>query len=278
VSSAYLCRKLFLQMSGQDSSLALIRDTLSGTGDTVTRQVFASSAKAEWLLSPENGGTLLEKVPVFHPAWLFFYLLFLLGFFAWVRMYYGNIMSQTVQASTNFQVAVRMFKDKSLLQNQLDTILYVIYFLSMAYFLYFLEERKGMQPYGLQGVTLYLFNLALLTGIFISRVFLLNVLGSLFNQMTLFREYLYHIFIFNKLMGILILPMLLFVVYTRGILQEVVIWASLAGIGAVMIMRIIRGIAFSLKKDISIFYMFLYLCALEISPLVLLYRWLEGIL
>ena len=33
-----------------------------------------------------------------------------------------------------------------------------------------------------------------------------------------------------------------------------------------------------LKKDISIFYMFLYLCALEISPLVLLYRWLEGML
>lgn len=265
-------------MSGQDTSLLLIRDTLAGASDTITRQVFGSSAKAEWLLPPENGGILLEKVPVFHPAWLFFYLLFLLGFFAWVRMYYGNIMSQTVQASTNFQVAVRMFKDKSLLQNQLDTILYVIYFLSMAYFLYFLEERKGIQLYGLQGVTLYLFNLALLTGIFIGRVFLLNVLGSLFNQMTLFREYLYHIFIFNKLMGILILPMLLFVVYTRGIFQEVVIWASLAGIGAILIMRIIRGIAFSLKKDISIFYMFLYLCALEIVPLALLYRWLEGVL
>jgi hypothetical protein len=256
----------------------MLRDTLAGTGDTVSLQVFGSSAKADWLLAPEGGGVLLEKVPGFHPAWLFLYLFFLLGFFAWVRMYYGNIMSQTVQASTNFQVAVRKFKDKSQLQNQLDNILYVIYFLSMAYFLFFLEEKRSFQPYGMKGGALYMFNLALLTGVFIGRLFLVNLLGSLFNQLALFREYLYHLFIYNKLMGILILPMLLFVVYTRGLLQVAVIWAALGGIGVVLIMRIIRGIAFSLKKDISIFYMFLYLCALEIVPLALLYRWLEGVL
>lgn len=256
----------------------MIRDTVIHAGDTVSHQVFGSSAKADWLLTAEQGGIMMEKVPGFHPAWLFLYLLFLLGFFAWARTYYGNIMAQTVQASTNFQVAVRMFKDKSLLQNQLDNILYVIYFLSMAYFLFFLEERQELPPYGLKGITLYLFNLGLLLGVFISRIFLVNLLGSLFNQMALFREYLYHLFIFNKLMGILILPILLFVVYTRGVFQEVMIWAALTGIGVILVMRIIRGIAFSLKKDISIFYMFLYLCALEIVPLALLYRWLEGVL
>lgn len=265
-------------MPGQDSILNSIRDSLQGGGDIVSQQVFGSSAQAEWLLSHANSEMLMEKVPGFHPAWLFLYLLFLLGFYAWARVYYSHIMSQTVQASTNFQVAVRIFKDKSMLQNQLDYILYVIYFLSMAYFLFYLEEREGLLPYGMRGVTLYLFNLALLMGVFLSRIFMINLLGSLFNQMALFREYLYHLFIFNKLMGILILPMLLFVVYTRGVFQEAVIWAALGGVGVVLIMRIIRGIAFSLKKDISIFYMFLYLCALEIVPLALLYRWLEGVL
>jgi hypothetical protein len=256
----------------------IIRDTLTGAGDTVALQVFGSSAKADWLLAPDGGGFLMEKVPVSHPAWLFLYLFMMLGFFAWVRMSYSNIMSQTIQASTNFQVAVRMFKDKSLLQNQLDNILYVIYFLSVACLLFFLEERQGLQPYGLSGGTLYLFNLALLSGVFVGRILLVNMLGSLFNQMALFREYLYHLFIFNKLMGLVILPMLLFVIYTEGIFQEVLIWAALGVIVVILVMRIIRGIAFSLKKDISIFYMFLYLCALEIVPLALLYRWLEGVL
>ncbi len=256
----------------------IIRDTLTRAADTVTLQVFGSSAKADWLLAPGGGVSLMEKAPGFHPAWLFLYLFILFGFFAWVRMSYSNIMSQTVQASINFQVAVRMFKDKSVLQNQLDNILYVIYFLTVACLLFFLEERRGLQPYGLRGGTLYLFNLALLAGVFIGRIFLVNMLGSLFNQMELFREYLYHLFIFNKLMGLVILPMLLFVIYTKGIFQDVVIWATLGVVGVILVMRIIRGIAFSLKKDISIFYMFLYLCALEIVPLALLYRWLEGVL
>lgn len=265
-------------MPGQDSILNLVADSLKRGGNIVSQQVFDSSVQAEWLLNQANSGILQEKVPGFHPAWLFLYLLVLLAFFAWARVYYSHIMSQTVQASTNFQMAVRMFKDKSMLQNQLDYILYGIYFLSMAYFLFYLEEREGLLPYGMRGAGLYLFNLALLLGVFLSRILLINLLGSLFNQMALFREYLYHLFIFNKLTGILILPMLLFVVYTRGAFQDAVIWVALAGVGVVLMMRIIRGIAFSLKKDISIFYMFLYLCALEIVPLALLYRWLEGVL
>jgi hypothetical protein len=46
----------------------------------------------------------------------------------------------------------------------------------------------------------------------------------------------------------------------------------------IFLMRLVRGAIFSFKKDVLIFYMFLYLCALEIAPLVLLYRWLEGVL
>jgi magnesium-transporting ATPase (P-type) len=66
--------------------------------------------------------------------------------------------------------------------------------------------------------------------------------------------------------------------YTQGIVQQIFTWISFGTLGVILVMRIIRGVAFSFKKDISIFYMFLYLCALELAPLVLLYRWLEGVL
>lgn len=79
-------------------------------------------------------------------------------------------------------------------------------------------------------------------------------------------------------MGIVLLPILLFALYTTGMLKEVVIWIAVATVTLVIAMRIVRGIVFSFKKDVSIFYTILYLCALEIVPLVLLYRWLAGIL
>ena len=75
-----------------------------------------------------------------------------------------------------------------------------------------------------------------------------------------------------------VLPLVFLLVYTRGILQDLVFWLTLTVLSGIFLMRLFRGVVFSYKKEVLIFYMFLYLCALEIAPLVLLYRWLEGIL
>jgi len=226
----------------------------------------------------ENGIEWIQKIEIHHPTWFFLYLFALLGYYAWIRVYYGDVFTQTVQATTNIQVANRMYLDNSTLKNQLDRVLYALYLLVIAFLLYYLEERMELLPYKLDGVALYFFNLALLTGIFLGRIFLLNMVGFLFNQTKVFREYLYNAFIFNKLMGLVVLSLLLFLVYTRGVVQDVLFWLIISVLILIFLMRLVRGMIFSFKKDVLIFYMFLYLCALEIVPLVLLYRWLEGIL
>jgi hypothetical protein len=224
------------------------------------------------------GQEILLKTIIHQPTWYFIYLFLLTGFFAWIRVYYGNLIIQTVQASVDFQVANRMFNDNSLLQNQLDRILYLFFFLSMGFLLYVVELRIELIPYGLQGWGLFLFNLALLSGVFLGRLMMLNIAGILFKRIRLLREYLYNIFIFNKLTGMAILPLIFLLVYTRGILQEVVFWLTLLVVCGIFLMRLTRGVVFSYRKEVLIFYIFLYLCALELAPLVLLYRWLEGIL
>ena len=224
------------------------------------------------------GQEILLKAAIHPPTWYFIYLFLLAGFFAWIRVYYGNIIIQTLQASVNFQVANRMFQDNSLLQNQLDRVLYLFYFLSMGFLLYNLELRLEMAPYDLHGLGLFIFNLGLLSGVFLGRLLMLNLAGVIFNRLRILREYLYNIFIFNKLIGMAVLPLVFLLVYTRGILQDLIFWLTLAVVGGIFLMRLFRGIIFSYKKEVLIFYMFLYLCALEIAPLVLLYRWLEGIL
>ena len=265
-------------MSGQDSTMMPFTDTLDAVKYTLPQSVFDLSMVAEGIVPVEGGLNLVEKMQIFNPVWLFIYLFILLGFFAWIRLYYGNILIQTVQASANFQVATRMFKDNSLLQSQLDKILYALYFMSMAFLLFIVKEEVELTPNNLNGILLYLFNLALLVGIFFGRIVLINLTGLLFNRIRIFREYLYNIFIFNKLMGMIILPLLLFVVYTSGVLQGVFFWLTVFTVVLVVMMRLFRSVIFSFKKDVSLFYMFLYLCALEIVPLVLLYKWLEGIL
>ena len=219
-----------------------------------------------------------EKVQVHQPAWLFLSLLILLACLAGIRIFYGSILMQTLESSVSFQVATRIFADNSGLQKQLDIILNVFYIFTAGIILFIAEIRFGLEPYGLSGVLLYLFNLLLLGALFLARMVLIHATGFLFNKRSIHREYLYNIFIYNKLIGIILLPLLLFVIYTDGILMVVLQWTTVVAVSVILLMRLIRGFVFSLRKGVSIFYMFLYLCALEMAPLILLYRWLEGIL
>ena len=246
--------------------------------DTTMLAIFSGSGIEHAPDSTTAGLQIMEKVQVQQPTWYFIYLVLLIGLFAWIRLYYGNILTQTVQASTNFQVANKMFKNNSLLQNQLDGALYLFYFLSMAFLLYYMELRIGLFPYEIQGGLLLLFNLALLLATFLARVVLHSITGILFNRIRIVREYLYNMFIFNKLSGLVALPLMFLLVYTKGTLQELIFWTSIFVISSIVVMRLIRAVVFSYRKEVLVFYMFLYLCALEIAPLVLLYRWLEGIL
>ena len=246
--------------------------------DTILLSIFTGSGTEQVPGFAAAGLQIAEKVQSHQPTWYFIYLFLLLALFALIRLYYGNILIQTVQASANFQVTNKMFKNKSLLQNQLDGALYLFYFLTMAFLLYYMELRIGLLPYDLQGPSLFLFNLALLAALFLGRVILHNITGILFNRVRIIREYLYNMFIFNKLSGLVVLPLIFLLVYTRGALQDVIFWFSIFALSGVVVMRLIRAIVFSYRKEVLFFYMFLYLCALEIIPLVLLYRWLEGVL
>ena len=149
--------------------------------DTTMLAIFSGSGIEHAPDFTAAGLQIMEKVQVQQPTWYFIYLVLLFGLFAWIRLYYGNILTQTVQASTNFQVANKMFKNNSLLQNQLDGALYMFYFLSMAFLLYYMELRIGLFPYEMQGGLLFLFNLALLAALFLGRVVLHNITGILFN-------------------------------------------------------------------------------------------------
>ena len=246
--------------------------------DTTMLSIFTGSGVEHEPEAAIAGLQLLERMHIYQPTWYFIFLFLLLGLFAWLRIYYGHILTQTLQAATNYQVTSKMFKNNSLLQNQLDGLLYLFYFLSMAFLLYYSELKIGFKPYGLQGVLLYLFNVALLAGLFIGRVLVYNISGILFNQIRIVREYLYNMFIFNKLSGLVALPLVFLLVYTRGALQEVLFWLTFFVLSVILVMRLIRAVVYSYRKEVLIVYIFLYLCALEIAPLVLLYRWLEGIL
>lgn len=233
------------------------------------------------LFSSEYGGAVIawtERAVPHLPFWIFLAVFLLLGALAWIRVAYGSLLQSFFESLGSYQVAARLFKDSNLLQKKLENILSAYYFLSMALLFYYLELRFNLSPYGISGIALYAFNLAFLVAVALLRILLLRVSGTMFAQQSLFREYLYNIQLFSKILGIILPPLMLLALYTSGLLNQLVFGLLLVLLLGFLILRLLRGMIFSFKKGLSKLYMILYLCALEMAPLVLLYRYLEGIL
>jgi len=222
--------------------------------------------------------TWTERATPHLPAWIFLAVFILLGGLAWIRLGYSSILQTFFESLSSYQVAARVFKDSNLLQKQLENILSGYYFLSISLLIYYFEIRFNLSPYGLSGLVLFGLNLAFLLLLALFRFLLLRVSGLLFDQQPLFREYFFNIQIYNKLLGIVMPPFILISFYTTGILNQLAFYLLIALLLGFLVLRLLRGLVFSFKKGFLKLYMILYLCALEMAPLVLLYRYLEGIL
>ena len=211
-------------------------------------------------------------------TWYFYFLVTLMIGYVIAKTYLGQLLASTFTTTVRYNIAEGVFKDNSQLQRQRDTALYGFYFLSMGFFFMVLSEKLQLLPYGFTGYKLLLFYMVLLAGLFFGRIILANIVGHIFSVRNLLREYLYMGFTYNKLLGILFLPVNFIIAYTSGILKEFSLYTALIILGSLIFMKIVRGIVFSGDKRIFSFYLFLYLCALEIVPILLLYKWFSTIL
>jgi hypothetical protein len=87
------------------------------------------------------------------------------------------------------------------------------------------------------------------------------------------KEYIQNILIYNLVLGILLLPLLLLIIYTY---HELFLYIAGGLVLIIMGLRFIRGIAIGLSDPkFTLFHLFLYLCTLEILPIAFAAKFLS---
>ncbi len=255
--------------------------------DSIARDLSLKDSLSDSFFSPLTGDVMhkvseiSDQANLFisghHPAWYFILLFLLFTSVAVSQIYFGGLLRGSFQAAVRYPVVVGMFNDNSLVQRQKDIILYTIYFLSIGFFIYIIENRFSLFPFQLTGFFLFIGNIAFLVILFFARIFVLKLTAHVFNQNRLMDEYLYHSFSLNKLFGILFIPLDFLLVYTNNIVYEICLYFALMLIIVLFGMKAAKGLVFSIKKQVFSFYLFLYLCALEIVPILLIYNWIKTV-
>lgn len=219
-----------------------------------------------------------QSNPLESKDWMLGVILVSLFVLGWLRMFYSKTLGRITQSVISYQVSYKLFKEKNALMRRVSFVLNVIFLLNLSLFITQLFNYYQIQPLNVSGSLLFsVINLVLIF-VYLSKYVVYKISGFLFLVEKSVSEYLHSVFIFNKTFGLAMFPITIGVSYVS---ESIVRYLIIAGIGIAIlfyILRIIRGLQVGLKIKFSIFYLILYLCILEILPMLLFYKMLTGLI
>ncbi|HYJ37404.1 MAG TPA: DUF4271 domain-containing protein, partial [Chitinophagaceae bacterium] len=113
----------------------------------------------------------------------------------------------------------------------------------------------------------------LLVLIYSGKLIIMKSIGWIFRISKATDTYIFIVFLVNKMLGIFLLPFLVLIVFAPPQAQQVFVTLSLISIIFLFIYRFIFSFR-PLQNEIrwSLFQFFIYLCAFELAPLILIYK------
>lgn len=134
--------------------------------------------------------------------------------------------------------------------------------------LYGFFKIKSISLFGLNGFLLYACLCGLVLLLYPIKTFFISLISWLVNGDFGLSEYRYWVVLLNRFVGILLLPLVLVAVYLPVQQAPVVIFSGLFLLGVVYLYRLSMALINALRSDIGVFYIFFYICTLEILPLI----------
>lgn len=122
----------------------------------------------------------------------------------------------------------------------------------------------------LTGFALYAATVGVIMILYPLKAIVMSIVQWLANGDFSLSEYRYITFLVNRFVGIILLPLVLLVCYLPFQSALVVLYASFGVLVLSFSYRIIMGLINALRSNVGAFYIFFYICTLEILPLLVL--------
>ena len=196
-------------------------------------------------------------------------ILFILVFFGVVRVLFSKELSNIFKAFYDNRFLAQFSKDDNYLFSWQFLFLFIILSLTIGLFISILLFKYNGNQSVVKIETFLILTLVSLVFLF-SKIFVLKLIGNLFLIQKLTKDYINFICItlFNSIF--LLLPIILCLILLDTNRENYIIESFLIFLLLIFSLQFVRiAINVLINYRLSIFYLILYLCALEICPLIL---------
>ena len=207
-----------------------------------------------------------------YPAdWIVLSFLVCLVLFAWVQFFYYKRLRQICYAPLSQRFFNILTKEGSLFNERVSLALSVIYLFTYSFFLS-LILKEFIPKISLLFADYHICILCSsgLILFWMLKLSLIRFLGQVFQTKNSTWDYQQNILAFSFITGLILLPLLILTIFLQS---KILLTITLAVICLLYFFRVMRGffIGISLKK-FSYIFLFVYLCSLEILPLLVILK------
>jgi hypothetical protein len=203
---------------------------------------------------------------------MFYFLAALLAYFGLFRVIFTRYFDNLRTLFFRVTMRQQQIRDQ-LLQSPLPSLfLNILFVISGALFMSIAVYHYNIVP-GMNRWLLLLYCAILLAAIYVGKFIILKLIGWMFNIRMAADTYIFIVFLVNKMLGIYLLPALMLMAFAEPEVVSVLLTICFILLIILFIYRFI--IAFRpIRNEIKItrFQFFLYICAFEIAPLLLIYK------
>jgi len=273
-------------------SILHITDTIISTQDSVKsnspdsaiikiaepKKLLIDTSTFESLFSskyyPVNGSRIFMidvKRKAENNHFLFYLLIGTLLFASLIKAIFSKYFSDIFKIF--FQSSFRQKQTREqLLQDSLPSLLMnILFFISSSIFITLIAKQYHLLIENFWLTLLY--STILITSVYFFKYIFLSFIGWVFNIAKTINAYVFTVFIINKLLGVILIPVILIMAFSLHNIAYVSLIIALILIAILFIYRYWLGIK-SVRNSfkVSALHFFLYLCAVEVLPMVLLYK------
>jgi hypothetical protein len=204
----------------------------------------------------------------------FFYLLSALVFLlAFVKTIYNKYFNNLVTVVFGASLKQKQLREQ-LMQSPLPSLLLnILFVLVMGIFISFILRQHTGGPYDADYWLQMLYCVAIVGAVYLGKFVVLKFTGWVFNIKEGTNVYLFVVFLVNKLIGIFFLPLIIILAFAPAGWWTVLFTISYILLAGFLLYRYIAAYG-PVRREVKVsqFHFFMYLCAFEITPMILIYR------
>ncbi len=237
--------------------------------------IIAGAKKAALVKHLKQGSDLPEQ-PV-HNDWIILIILLAIFLFSLISKSTDKILKGAERFFLFRGINESSSKDIGGLFNWESTIKNLVSFLITGLFAYSAAAYYEIIPPAISGILFWIISVGVIIASVSFRHLVCLLIGVTSGENEVFSEYLLGVYQFYRFSSIFIFVVLIVLTYTTIFPVKTCFSAGVIVIATLYLIRVIRLFIIFINKNISLFYLILYLCALEILPVVIAVKYISGL-